>query len=55
VAGAAPSAAIEAGPGPPASRAAAAEVPVGNVFYYFKTKDAIVSAVIAASGSAQAR
>ena len=26
--------------------AAAAEVPVGNVFYYFKTKDAIVSAVI---------
>ncbi len=33
--------------------AAAAEVPVGNVFYYFKTKDAIVSAVIATYGSTQ--
>jgi AcrR family transcriptional regulator len=33
--------------------AAAAEVPVGNVFYYFKTKDAIVSAVIDAYGDAQ--
>ena len=33
--------------------AAAAEVPVGNVFYYFKTKDAIVAAVIAAYGDTQ--
>ena len=33
--------------------AAAAEVPVGNVFYYFKTKDAIVSAVIATYGGTQ--
>jgi AcrR family transcriptional regulator len=28
--------------------AAAAEVPLGNVYYYFKTKDALVSAVIEA-------
>ncbi|HEY2691932.1 MAG TPA: helix-turn-helix domain-containing protein [Streptosporangiaceae bacterium] len=33
--------------------AAAAEVPVGNVFYYFKTKDAIVASVIAAYGDTQ--
>ena len=26
--------------------AAAADVPLGNVYYYFKTKDALVSAVI---------
>ena len=26
--------------------AVAAEVPLGNVYYYFKTKDALVSAVI---------
>ena len=34
--------------------AAAAGVPAGNVFYYFKTKDALVSAVIGAYGAAQA-
>ena len=28
--------------------AAAAEVPVGNIYYYFKTKDELVSAVITA-------
>jgi AcrR family transcriptional regulator len=33
--------------------AAAAGVPAGNVFYYFKTKDALVSAVIGAYGTAQ--
>jgi TetR/AcrR family transcriptional repressor of nem operon len=33
--------------------AAAAGVPAGNVFYYFKTKDALVSAVIGAYGAAQ--
>jgi TetR/AcrR family transcriptional repressor of nem operon len=33
--------------------AAAAEVPVGNVFYYFRTKDAIVASVIAAYGNNQ--
>jgi TetR/AcrR family transcriptional regulator, transcriptional repressor for nem operon len=33
--------------------AAAASVPAGNVFYYFKTKDALVSAVIGAYGAAQ--
>jgi TetR/AcrR family transcriptional regulator, transcriptional repressor for nem operon len=33
--------------------AAAADVPAGNVFYYFKTKDALVSAVIGAYGAAQ--
>jgi AcrR family transcriptional regulator len=31
---------------PLADIAAAAEVPLGNVYYYFKTKDALVSAVI---------
>jgi TetR/AcrR family transcriptional repressor of nem operon len=30
--------------------AAAADVPAGNVFYYFKTKDALVSAVLGAYG-----
>ena len=30
--------------------AAAADVPLGNVYYYFKTKDALVSAVIANYG-----
>jgi AcrR family transcriptional regulator len=30
--------------------AAAADVPAGNVFYYFKTKDALVSAVIGTYG-----
>jgi TetR/AcrR family transcriptional regulator, transcriptional repressor for nem operon len=34
--------------------AAAADVPPGNVFYYFKTKDAIVAAVISAYGESQA-
>jgi TetR/AcrR family transcriptional regulator, transcriptional repressor for nem operon len=34
--------------------AAEAGVPVGNVFYYFKTKDAIVAAVIGGYGEAQA-
>jgi TetR/AcrR family transcriptional regulator, transcriptional repressor for nem operon len=34
--------------------AAAADVPPGNVFYYFKTKDAIVAAVIGAYQEAQA-
>jgi TetR/AcrR family transcriptional repressor of nem operon len=33
--------------------AAAAGVPAGNVFYYFKTKDALVSAVLGAYGAAQ--
>jgi TetR/AcrR family transcriptional regulator, transcriptional repressor for nem operon len=33
--------------------AAAAGVPAGNVFYYFKTNDALVSAVIGAYGAAQ--
>jgi TetR/AcrR family transcriptional repressor of nem operon len=32
--------------------AAAADVPAGNVFYYFKTKDAIIAAVIGANEAA---
>src|ERR1700691_561617 len=32
--------------------AAAAEVPLGNVYYYFKTKDAIIAAVIETYGHA---
>jgi TetR/AcrR family transcriptional repressor of nem operon len=34
--------------------ATAADVPLGNVYYYFKTKDALVSAVIGAYGEAYA-
>jgi AcrR family transcriptional regulator len=33
--------------------AAAAGVPVGNVFYYFKTKDALIDSVIETYGAAQ--
>jgi TetR/AcrR family transcriptional repressor of nem operon len=34
--------------------ATAADIPLGNVYYYFKTKDALVSAVIEAYGEAYA-
>ena len=35
--------------------AAAADVPPGNVFYYFKTKDALVSAVVGTYGDTQGK
>jgi TetR/AcrR family transcriptional regulator, transcriptional repressor for nem operon len=35
--------------------AVAADVPAGNVFYYFKTKDALVAAVVGTFGEAGAR